>query len=133
MKLEDLPEYDADIFQDMQDTFEKLEEPEISVIEVVSFFATQFFADDPTGKTLRGKDLKEMFEKTESLNYLGANSSGQNIIYLPKPEDPDLVKWWDYTQNALIAGYKASKPGIEFAIKKMYMRMQCETFTANNQ
>lgn len=69
----------------MVDTFDKLDEPEISVVEVVSFFTTEFFADDPTGKTLRGHDLKEMFEKTESLNYLGVTSTGNNIIYLPKP------------------------------------------------
>jgi hypothetical protein len=39
-------------------------------------------------------NLKDVFQKTEFLSYLGVTSSGQNIIYLPKPEDKALLAEW---------------------------------------
>ena len=56
---------------------------ESAVLELVSFFTAEFFADDATGKTLCKKNLQEVLEKTEFLSYYGVNPAKESIIYLP--------------------------------------------------
>lgn len=42
-----------------------------------------------------------MFEKTENLSNLGVNSSKQNIIYLPEPEDKAMKTEWNANRTYL--------------------------------
>lgn len=83
---------DKELLDDLVDEARKIDEQALSVVEVVSFFTTEFYGDDPSGQTLFQMNLKEIYQNTEFLSYLGVNSRNQNVIYLPRPSDPSLAQ-----------------------------------------
>lgn len=99
-------------------------------VQIVSFFTIEFYADDATGKTLRKQNLKELYEKTQSLKYLGVSSQKQNIIYLPQPSKGSANEFvWVSHKDQLTNRFKEINGNIQFEFKKLYMRMECGTFT----
>lgn len=57
----ELKSYDKSLLQELLHTARNMPNKEFSVIQIVAFNTTEFFADDPTGKTLMGRNLQEVW------------------------------------------------------------------------
>lgn len=82
--VEQLMEIDLPLLKSMLRSADYEGQGQDEVLVVVAFYTLKFYADDETGDTLWGKNLKQVNEKTDNLNYLGSNT-GTNVNYIPQP------------------------------------------------